>query len=118
MPICPKCSTWLDIHEALCPICGAPKPDETPAKDTSPAQESLETTKVDTADRTRAEIERLYRRGIECMETARKWHAMKNKYQSNREYQRAIKYFERVLKLDPTHEDARFKRDRCLYKIV
>lgn len=131
MPICPRCNTWLEVNEEVCPICGATKYDIEPkvveevkrgedemAETAKTRQEAIVEPSMTDEDKTLREINRQYQRGLECMDAGRKWHAMKNKTQSRREFQRAIKYFERVLKLDPEYKEARVNRDKCLHKII
>lgn len=64
-----------------------------------------------------AEIQRLMKRGIECYNTGKAWLATKNRQSARKDFQRAVKYFDTVLKIDPENQQAKELRAKSMHKI-
>jgi hypothetical protein len=64
------------------------------------------------------EIDRLMKRGEECFKSGKAWLGAKDRSRARKEFQRAFKYYEIILKLDPDYEPAREARSKCLFKMA
>ena len=62
-------------------------------------------------------VDRLLERAQERYEAGRAWLGSKDRIKARREFQKAFNYFGEVLKLDPSNEQAREFRAKCLQKI-
>jgi tetratricopeptide (TPR) repeat protein len=63
------------------------------------------------------EIERIFKRGLECYANGKAWLAVKNRERARKDFQRALKYFNQVLKIDSTNNEAREYRAKTARKI-
>ena len=123
MTFCVYCFKKIDSLRDPCPYCGAPavyKSDFNTfgrqGDKTNDIENITESEKDDYI--IKSEVSRLYSRGMECYKTGRAYLASKNKSSARREFQRALKYFETILKIDPTHIEARELRSKCLQKMT
>jgi tetratricopeptide (TPR) repeat protein len=63
------------------------------------------------------EMERIFKRGLECYANGKAWLAVKNRERARKDFQRALKYFDQVLKIDSTNTEAREYRAKTARKI-
>jgi tetratricopeptide (TPR) repeat protein len=109
----------------VCPICGA---DQSSAKDVNLDNVSKQLTssasilihgqaEYDINER-KLEIERLIQRGDDCFKSAKAWQGAKDKSRARKDYQRAFKYYDSVLKMDPENNKIRDLRAKCLFKMA
>lgn len=123
MAFCINCFKKIESMYEPCPHCGAPpikksQPDPTEERkllmkkiEEAPAEEREELI-------SRLEIDRIMKRGIECYLNGKAWLAVKDRDRARKEFQRALKYFDRVLKIDSTNRDARDFRAKASQKIL
>jgi hypothetical protein len=64
------------------------------------------------------EIDRLMKRGAERFKSGKAWLGAKNRPRARREFQRAFKYYENILKMDPEYGPAKEARAKCLLKMA
>lgn len=125
MVSCISCGSTLGDEVIICPICGA---DQSSAKDVdldnvskklvSSASILIHGTTEENISEKKLEIERLIKRGDECFDSGKAWHGAKDKSRARKEFQRAFKYYESVLKLDPSNGKIREARAKCLFKMA
>ena len=125
MVSCIKCGSTLGSEVIICAICGA---DQSSAKDvnldnvskqlTSSATILVHGTSEEEILENKLEIERLIKRGDDCFKSAKAWQGAKDKSRARKDYQRAFKYYDNVLKLDPNNERVREARGKCLFKMA
>ena len=137
MPQCNSCRTILGEEVRICPICNAvqnktynpgldnvdKKLVNTPTVLSANDTESIYNNSLDqdTSDYTEdrdLEIARLMKRGDECFSSGKAWIGAKDRSRARKEFQRALNYYETVLKLDPDFEPAREARAKCLFKMA
>ena len=129
MAHCMICGTILGDEVEVCPICNAKqvyrpynnldnmdqKLTNTPSRIlqmvdeggyTEPSQEDLK------------EVERLIIRAEECFRSGKAWLGAKDRSRARKDFQRAFKYYETILKLDPENEIAKENRAKCLLKMA
>ena len=63
------------------------------------------------------ELARLMERANARFEAGRAWLGSKDRAKARREFERAFKYYGEILKVNPTHQQAREYRAKCLQKI-
>ena len=138
---CKKCGTILADNVVTCPICGVEQSigistqnsinnlstsstssdnrvdNITQKLVSSPSKLILETSEHD-AEQRKLETERMIKRGDECFSSGRAWLGAKKRKLARREFQRAFKYYDNVLKLDPNNEKVREARSKCLLKMA
>ncbi|WP_455392062.1 hypothetical protein [[Eubacterium] cellulosolvens] len=124
MAKCIKCSSLLGNGVEVCPICGAGQPprDEVidNVTDTLTSSPSI-LNKYDNGESyedKQKEIERLVQRGDECFSSGKAWLGAKDRTRARKEFQRAFKYYETVLKMDPNNARIREARSKCLFKMA
>ena len=122
---CIKCGSTLGSDVYICPICGANQSsandvdlDNVSRKLSSSASILIRDTSEEDIMEQKLEIERLIKRGDECFKSAKAWQGAKDKSKARKEYQRAFKYYETVLRLDPNNERIREARAKCLFKMA
>ena len=125
MVSCIKCNSTLGDNVITCPICGTNQSsaeavdlDNVSKQLTSSATIMIQGDSEDEYVDTKLEVERLIKRGDDCFNSGKKWRGTKDRSRARREFQRAFKYYETVLKLDPTNEKARNARSKCLMKMA
>jgi hypothetical protein len=64
------------------------------------------------------EVARLMKRGEECFNSGKSWLGAKDKTRARKDFQRAFKYYETILKLDPENDTAKEARAKCLLKMA
>jgi hypothetical protein len=113
----------LGDEVVVCPICGAGQPEKADEKldnvdsslSSSPSVLSLAESVIDTdgsdnsldTDEKENEIDRLTQRGDDCFNSGKAWLGAKDRSRARKEFQRAFKYYETILKLDPSNVKAR-----------
>ena len=125
MPKCIKCNSILGDNVVECPICGSYQDHGDDVKidniDTSlsnsPNVMNVEYSGESYED-SKLELERLVNRGDECFKSGKAWLGAKDRTRARKEFQRAFKYYETALKLDPTNEKVRDMRAKCLFKMA
>jgi len=125
MVSCIKCSSTLGSDVLICPICGADQSsandvnlDNVSKKLTSSATILIQGTSEEEIFEKKLEVERLIKRGDECFNSAKAWHGAKDKTRARKDYQRAFKYYDNVLKMDPNNDRIRDARAKCLNKMA
>ena len=123
MTFCVYCFKKIDSLRMKCPHCGAPPVYKSDFN--SFGQSSIKQAEIDgipESDKENylagLEIKRLFSRGLECYETGRAYLTSKNLSTARRDFQRALKYFEAILKIDPANKEAREFRSKCLQKMA
>lgn len=138
---CKKCGTILADNVVTCPICGVDQcisisncnstnnisnssnssnnrvDNITQKLVSSPSKLILEISEHD-AEQKKLETERMIKRGNECFSSGRAWLGAKKRKLARKEFQRAFKYYDNVLKLDPNNEKVREARSKCLLKMA
>jgi tetratricopeptide (TPR) repeat protein len=121
MAFCINCFKKIDSMREPCPHCGAPalyKSNESPDIDTG----NMDLDNIPEAEKgdvqKNLEIQRLLKRGIECFNKGKAWVATNDRARAKKDFQRAVKYFERVLKLDPSNREARDFRTKSVQKMA
>jgi tetratricopeptide (TPR) repeat protein len=125
MPHCIKCNSILGDNVVECPICGAYQDNGDDVKidninktlSNSPNVMNIEYSGESYED-SKLELERLINRGDECFKSGKLWLGAKNRTRARKEFQRAYKYYETALKLDPNNEKVRDMRSKCLFKMA
>jgi RNA polymerase subunit RPABC4/transcription elongation factor Spt4 len=119
-----NCGTILGEHAEFCPVCDSeklyhdnPGMDNVDKKLSSSPSLMSEYIGEETIDNP-IEIERLIKRGEECYRSGKAWQGAKDRTRARKEFQRAFKYYEIVLKIDPENEAAREARAKCLFKMA
>lgn len=122
MPFCFNCLKNIDSLYEPCPHCGTPPLKKSPKPIQVQKEELInqlsgvsETEKQDII--IKIETERLLERGIECFNKGKAWLSIKNRTAARKEFQRALKYFDSVLKVDPVNKVARDYRSKASQKI-
>jgi hypothetical protein len=125
MSKCIKCSSLLGDEVDVCPICGAGQPSKNDAQIdnvTEPLTNSpnflAQLDNEEPIEDKKQEIERLVQRGDECFSSGKAWLGAKDRTRARKEFQRAFKYYETVLKMDPANEKIREARSKCLFKMA
>ncbi len=129
MTKCSSCGASLADDVAVCPICNASQPqnyneelDNIDKKlSSSPSllfKNELYENSFGNADEREFEVDRLLKRGDECFQSGKAWLGAKDRTRARKEFQRAFKYYETILKIDPDNEVAREARTKCLLKMA
>ena len=125
---CIQCSSFLGEAVVVCLICCAGQPADGENKidnvdnslTNSPSILALAVPIEDSEDSQdkEYEIERLAQRGDDCFKSGKAWLGAKDRTRARKNFQRAFKYYETILKLDPSNEKARDARSKCLFKMA
>jgi hypothetical protein len=139
MPNCIKCNTMLADEVRVCPICDAVQTRpfgseydnvESRLNSAPSVLYDSETTENNTHANSNGtatpafdgdvdeEIDRLMKRGAERFKSGKAWLGAKNRPRARKEFQRAFKYYETILKLDPEFGPAKEARAKCLLKMA
>jgi RNA polymerase subunit RPABC4/transcription elongation factor Spt4 len=131
MTHCMNCGTILGDEVEVCPICDARQlyrpynninnfDTKFTNKPTRVSQSGYDNTHIDEELSTDelVEIERLVRRAEECFNSGKAWLGSKDRSRARKEFQRAFKYYETILKIDPDNEIAKENRAKCLLKMA
>jgi tetratricopeptide (TPR) repeat protein len=132
-----KCNTMLADEVRVCPICDAVQTRpfgteydnvESRLNSTPSVLYGSEATGNNTNDSSTGnsefvgdvneEIDRLMKRAEERFKSGKAWLGAKNRPRARREFQRAFKYYENILKLDPDFGPAKEARAKCLLKMA
>lgn len=122
MPFCFNCFNKIETLRLPCPHCGAPALyknkviEGEPDRDIKKKIEELPREELENY-LNEEECERLFKRGFDCYTKGKAWLAQKDRQKARTELQRALKYFENILKIDPAHERARELRAKCVQKM-
>jgi hypothetical protein len=68
-------------------------------------------------DELQVKVKHILERASEHVERGRTYKALKNKTQTRQSYQRAMRYYEQALRLDPDNFEARRGRQECLTRM-
>jgi len=129
MAKCKICGASLADEVVVCPICDSNQPenyyeglDNIDKKlSSSPSlffKKEQEDNIFGNAEGMEFEVERLLKRGEDCFKSGKAWLGAKDRTRARKEFQRAFKYYETVLKIDPDNEVAREARTKCLFKMA
>jgi len=122
MTFCFTCFKKIDSLREPCPYCGAPALKKEAEPEPLPQDFLLDSNDPEKEMMIKeyaveAEIHRLMKRGIECYNKGKAWLATKNKQSARKDFQRAVRYFDSVLKIDPGNQRARELRAKSMHKI-
>ncbi len=127
MGYCIECGAMVGADVEKCPICGAKQPtveyvdlDGVPIRQIDPTSSTRNGngSAGTNIQKQQDEVLRLLGRGDECFESGKAWLGMKDRVRARKEFQRAFKYYETVLKLDPNNEMACKGRAGCMSKMA
>jgi tetratricopeptide (TPR) repeat protein len=123
MSFCFNCFRKLETLREPCPYCSAPalKKEKSDPLELNPEDvrrlENLPQYELE-GYVGEMEIDRLLKRGQQCYQQGKAWIAMKNRKNARKDFQRALKYYENVLRLDSSNNEAREFRGKCLQKMT
>jgi hypothetical protein len=123
MTFCVYCLKKIDSLHEPCPYCSAPPVKKSKIDHTEQHTELIKQIENAAPEEkieylNKFEAERLFSRGLECFNKGKAYHATKNRSSARKEFQRALKYFEQLLQIDPVNPEVRELRSKCLQKMT
>jgi hypothetical protein len=122
---CKKCGTTLADNVFTCPICSVDHcientmtVDNIDQKLNSSPTLLVQDTSGEDPEEKKLEAGRLIKRGDDCFDSGKAWLGAKNRAHARKDFQRAFKYYNCVLRLDPTNDKVREARSKCLLKMA